>query len=461
MSRDGRGTNAAPVALIGVLAIGVALAIAQATGHGPTIGPDGVSYMRMADRLAPLEHPPGHFPEGYPIVLATMHWLGFGAIGAGRWLGVGLAAVNVVLGALVARRMAGPWWALLVALALVAATTITPLYASINSEPLMITCVLGWLLLIDSQRSAVVAGAGVLAVGTAFVRYAGVAVVVAGVLTLWGDRRRVRAFVVGAAGALFVWGVSRVAWGGGDTRGLAWHPPSRAELRDALALGWTWATGFSGPPLIGTIIIVGAMAMLWRARRLHGGRAIALAALCYAVVLALTVLFIDAQTPLDERLLAPFLVLVLLALPALSTVRGSRVLALGVLASIILNAGVTRHRFDPLSTGMIGQANASTLVAARKLDAVAISNAPGVLWLLTGKEVRWIPEIRNRFTDAPTPSGVAALNRLRTEVRGGYLVWLNAYNYRTYLPTEQAVANALDARLVERFPDGAVYSLSP
>ena len=177
---------------------------------------------------------------------------------------------------------------------------------------------------------------------------------------------------------------------------------------------------------------------------------------------ALVVWGVVRITPLNARLFAPFLVLVLLSLPALSTMRGARVLSVGVVVSIIFNASATSGRLDPFDNGILGIANAPTVVATRELDGAIASNAAGALWLLTGKEVRWIPKVTDPYTDEPTHDFQAAIGRLRDGLRGGgHLVWLAAYDYRNYLPTEEQVVQALGAVLVERFADGAIYALGP
>jgi hypothetical protein len=446
------------LALIGLIALGAATTTLLATTHGPTVTVDSISYFRMADRLPPLDHPPGHFPEGYPIVLAALQHLGLGLIDAARWLGVALTAVNVVLAGLVARRMAGGWWAVLVAAALATSAVVEPLSTGAVTEPLFFTLVLAWLLLVDSQSPIVVTTAGVAATGAAYVRYAGVAIVVAGVLTLWRDRDRLRAFVVGAGGSLIAWALARVALGSETVRELAWHPPSSQMVRNGIADAEVWVTGHSGSTLTGSIVLIGSTLLLWRARRVPGGHAVAAAAASYAVVLALTVTLFDAQTPLNGRLLAPLLVLVLLSLPALSTMPASRWLALGVVFAVLLNANVTRDTVRSLGTGLLTSTQKPTVVAARHLDGAIASNGPGVIWLATGKEVRAIPSATNPWTEEPAHDLATEMNRLRDQLRGGgHLVWLDAFDYRLYLPTEAETVRDLGAVLVQRFPDGAIY----
>jgi hypothetical protein len=258
-----------------------------------------------------------------------------------------------------------------------------------------------------------------------------------------------------------MWAAVRVVYGGSDVRDFTWHPPARQKVLDGIGSLQAWATGHPGAPLAGLLVVTGALVLLWRARDLRRGQSIAVAAGCYVALLTVTVLFFDAQTPLDLRLFAPLLVLVLLSVPALSTLPAPRVLAVGVVGMIALNGWATWGLLDPFDNGMFAFADRPTVSAARELDGAIASNAAGALWLLTGKEVRWIPKVTDPYTEKSTHDFDAAISRLRDELRnGGHLVWLDVYDYRTYLPTEDQTARALGAVLVERFPDGAIYTVN-
>jgi hypothetical protein len=127
---------------------------------------------------------------------------------------------------------------------------------------------------------------------------------------------------------------------------------------------------------------------------------------------------------------------------------------------VALNASATRRVLDPLDTGVLELGNAPTVVAARSLQGVVASNGAGALWLLNGTEIRWIAKVTDPYTAQPTSDFAAAMNGLRNELAGGgHLVWLDAYNYRAYLPTEERVVRELGAVLMERFRDGAIYTV--
>jgi hypothetical protein len=175
-------------------------------------------------------------------------------------------------------------------------------------------------------------------------------------------------------------------------------------------------------------------------------------------VLAITVVYLDAQTPLDSRLLAPLNVLVVLALPALSTLPSQRVLAAGVVGVAALNLTVDRGP-DPAQYHYLRFGESPTVAAARRYAGPIVSNGPGALWLINGTEAQWIPERVDPHRASIDPNYDENIGRLRDELAlGGQLVWLDAFNYRSYLPSEEAVVRELGLRLVQDLPDGAVYA---
>lgn len=444
--------------VIALISVGAAVATAIASGSGLVVSPDSVSFLRMADRLPPLEHPAGHFPEGYPVVLAGLQAIGFGPLGAARWLGVALAALDAGLAGWIGWRMAGPRWGALTAGALASATTVTPLYSAVWSEALFVTLLLCWVLTMASERRASLALAGALAAAAFLVRYAGFAVVAAGTLVLVREPRRLVAYAAGAGVPLSVWVLAHLSSAGGLTdRHLRRHEPTRAAIEGAVAETWTWVTGRSGSLLTGGVVVIVAALLLWRVRTMRGGSALGIVAATYIAVLGITVTFLDAQTPLDRRLLSPLNVIVVLALPALSTLPASRLLSIGVVGVIGLNlvAGQPPH---PPQLHYLDFDRSPTVRAAKRLEGRIASNAPGALWLINGVEATWIPRLVDPNSASAEPDYDAQMRQLRDELaRGGHLVWLDAFDYRTYLPSEERTVQTLDLRLAQELPDGAIY----
>lgn len=471
----------APGVLVACAALAAAVATWLATRDGPRITPDGITALRTAAGLPALEHPAGHFPGGYAAVLSALQRIGFTGVGAGRWLGVLLAALNTVLAAAVVRRLAGAWWAALIAATIAASATVAPLYAGLFSEPLFITVLLGWLLVVVLDHPAQLAAGGALAAAALMVRYIGAALVVAGIALLWRDRRRLLWYVAGVVPPIVVWAAAR---GEVSDRTVAWHPPAWLTIRTAFETLPMWITGERGGAWAGLLIALGAGLVLWHARRSPTGRAIGTVAAAYVGTLLLTVVLFDAQTPLDARLLAPLQVLVVLCLPAIvaapastagrsrsSKARRSRrpamelpdtvghaVLAAGVGLVLLLNVGATHAALRDLDTSASALAHSPTVDAARGLPGPVVSNGPGALWLVADLDATWVPLRTSPYTQRDNEHLAEELAVMRAALAGGgHLVWLSFYDYRSYLPTEAEVVAALGLTLVTRLPDGAIY----
>src|SRR5579859_4796401 len=349
------------LAMVGLLAAG---ATALATRAGPAITPDGVSYLRMARGLRPLEHPPGHFPDGYPLALSALHSLGLGMVSGGRWLGVLLVALNVFLAGLYTLGIASPPWAVGVAVGVAAATPLALLHTGLYSEPLFVTTMLGWLLAVRSERIAVVAVAGSLSTAAFLIRYAGAALILAGLVLLWSRRPRLRAYVAGAATPLAAWVPFRLTSGPVTSRRLVWHPPAAMTVLDGARSLAAWATGMKAGALAGLVVAAVATLLLIRVRRLPGGEALGIVAASYLVVLASTIALFDAQTPLDGRLVAPLQLLVILACPAVATMPARHWLTAGLVIIVAVTAVATTRQQSNLPRGILDFQRSPTVAAA-------------------------------------------------------------------------------------------------
>lgn len=452
-------------ALLGAALIGAAAAAVdlRATREGVYVSPDGVSYLRAADGLALLEHPSGHFPPVYPLVLRVLQALGLGSLGSARAAGAGLALVNPILGALVVRRRAPAGWAVAVAAALAVATPLAVQAAGVLSEPLFVAVLLVWFLAIGSSHRHAVVAAGLVAALAVGTRWIGLCLVPAGLLVLAPDRRRCLRYLGAALGPVVAWYAAQAALGSLPVRALAWHPPSRSKLEGGLSSLVAWVTGDRGSPVAGVAVLIGATVLLVRASWGTRDRSLAAVAGCYAATLLATTLLLDDQTPIDDRLLAPLLVVVLLALPAIERLPLRPLLLAAVAASLTVTAAHTRRVLDPLDRSMGGLGDDATVVAARGLgDGRVVSNAPGALWLLADVEAAWLPRVYDPYTADERPEAPDELAALAATLGpGDHLVWLRYYDYRDYLPTEAEAVAALDLVPVAELGDGAIYERAP
>ena len=329
---------------------------------GPGLDPDAVQYVAAAKSLASkgtLEvpdnswdspdsvEPLAHFPPGLSTVLAAPVALGADPVQAARVVnGVAALALIAIVFMLVSwaeGRTAGT----VAAIAVAVTPAVAFVFLDVLSEPLFFALTVTALaFMIWRPRSPVLAG--IAAAAASLVRYAGVAVIAAaGVwsLLLPGTlRERIRrAVVAGIPGAVAfgAWMIrTRVETQGEGIR----HFSVYGQIAPTLREGVRTLSGWSAPLVDGAwraipaIIAVCALAVLardvlrrWNVRdRVLGKRAAIpddgagrsrlvvaatlVMAACYVAVVVTARLFADPAIPLDERLLAPLMLLVMVAL---------------------------------------------------------------------------------------------------------------------------------------------------
>jgi 4-amino-4-deoxy-L-arabinose transferase-like glycosyltransferase len=338
----------APAALLGILAF--ALVLAATDPPGPGLDPDALSYMGAAESLvahgtyripaAPWTSvdsmsPLAHFPPGYSTALAIPVALGMTPPQAARLVDALAAAVTVITLVLVVGAATSLLAGILLGVALLATPAMATVHLSVLSEPL-------FLALLALMLAAMVYApdrplrAGVVAAFAAMVRYAGVALVGAAVLWpfMWRApwRERVRDAVIAvlpAALLMVTWVVrTRIATGGEHAiRHFAIYgdlgPTLReggATLRDWLVpdADTEWPLPHREVVALGAAAVFVALVVLGaRSARADPGsrawrtlRACAALVACYAAIVIVSRLVADPAIPLDERILAPFLMLV-------------------------------------------------------------------------------------------------------------------------------------------------------
>jgi len=332
-----------------------------ASGRGVTspIVPETTDVGLRDQLLARGRMPFTEWPPVYPTAVAAVSQLGMSPVGAARLLNVlavgATAALVVALVELLAGSLAG---GVAVAVAVMAGPVVagyTPLQ-SVNvldqsvfvlSESLFLPLVLGALL---AGGSSLAGGrrrfrlALVLVVVATLVRFvglaAGAALAVAVILAPSTRGRRARpavAALLSGPVAVLAWMlVRKLLWGAGPTKALGWHPPGtrRAGGLVDVTAGW-----FGMQPgvadwlrvLVVVAVAVAATAVVVapRARRAvlgprldepaRLGVAVAMAAFVWvypAVVLA-SVVLVDVNVPLDQRVLGPAGVVLVVLLGAL------------------------------------------------------------------------------------------------------------------------------------------------
>jgi hypothetical protein len=427
---------------------------------GPGLDPDAMAYLgtaqsiaagrgvrvpsaswAAADSTAPL----AHFPPGYPTAIAIGVRSGLTPVNAARAV-MATAAAATVAGALLALTAGGSLYAGLLAVLLLAVTpTLTIVHGSVLSEPLYLALTTLIIALLSQRstsaaRTITLAGLATIAMLT---RYAGASLVAAVVLdTFSGDAplwralrtdlaaRIKRAVFAGAIPALSLaaWTLSRPKNEGKSIRQFGLYT---ARLGDTLAEGLDTTMHWLAPgidariPFLLAAALVGAgvITLAWFAFRTAPdapaherafGRALARVAGCYVALIAVSRLVADGDIPLDDRILAPLIVIATLGI-AHTIVRFWRVAGTGQrLVTLALTIGwlvgartltmVWVNDFATDGGDLAGRTWAlSPLVEYARSEgrtAPLISNWPSAIWFHTGRPVAELPKTFDAKTAA-------------------------------------------------------------
>ena len=385
-----------PVAL-GAVAFALALAITDPPGPG--LDPDAMAYLGAAESLAmhgefraptttwasaDSTEPLAHFPPGYPAVLAIPVSLGMQPAQAARLVQATAAFITVATLVVIVTAASSGITAVLVVIALLTMTAMHEVHASVLSEPVFLACLMLTLLGLVRWPERPLAAALPAAAGV-ITRYAGLSLVAAA--ALWALMQpgswpaRIRRAVVVVLPAMVLQGAwvlrTRLLNGPEDIRTFELYGNLRPMLAQGAGTLAAWLVPDAesstmpmrdhGAIAIGAAVALVTLAMLgaaWisydressndvRARSRVAWRtmqAVALIVGCYAAVVGASRVLADPDIPLDERMLAPVLLL------------------------FTLTAGITFHAWW-LHT---------RLVVAR----VAVAVALGGWWLLAAQAVR-------------------------------------------------------------------------
>jgi hypothetical protein len=347
-----------PAALLGAVAFALTLIITDPPGPG--LDPDALAYMGAAESVvahgtyqiptaqwtsADSTAPLAHFPPGYSTVLALPVLLGMTPPQAARLVEATAAFITVFTLVLLVSAAASQLAGILLVVALFAMTSMHEVHASVLSEPLYLACtvlVLAAMIFAPDRplRAGIPAAVGVMT------RYAGASLV--GAVALWAFlqrgtwAQRIRRAVLALLPALVLQGMwvvrTRVAAAAGaeEIRKFAIYGNLRPTLAQGGATLVAWlipdATASTEPiPYRARLAVAAGFALAvlmgigiwraWRAARAHDSEralltwrlfnASALLLVCYLAVVGLSRLVADPEIPLDERILAPALLLLM------------------------------------------------------------------------------------------------------------------------------------------------------
>ncbi len=330
-----------PALALGFVAFAGVLRITS--GLGPGLDPDSMSYLYAATTFAhgaglrdvqrdwasaDSTMPLAHWPPGYPVVIAGAELVGGGAIQSARIIQAIAALVTIAIVVGLVASAAGMGAGLVAGLLVMVTPAVVQVHENVLSEPLFIALMAFTLAtMVRAPSRPIVSGA--LAAIASIVRYAGVSLI-AGVvlwqLTRAGTlRQRISRAVVAALPAIVLQGawVLRTMHRAGPSaiRRISLY----GEITSTLREGWRTTSAWLVPgmgELWGIFVAAGVAVLvviaLWESRPLRARQnpaiAAALLAACYLGLVLASRLGADPGIPLDDRLMAPLLLLLEVAI---------------------------------------------------------------------------------------------------------------------------------------------------
>ena len=498
---------------------GVVLALSTRWGLG--LSPDSAVYIGAARSLLqgdgfslPTDSgefaPIAHYPPLYPVSLALFGFGGLDPVAAAKWLNVLLFCGNIFLAGVIAFvSTASSGFSVITSSLVATAYPMVLIHSMAWSEPLFVFLeLLGILFLLFFlwQTNYWSLAAASAAIGLSILsRYAGLALVAsgaAGILLLGARRWKSNVFDAGIflCISLLPFGLwllrNRWVAGSATNRQIGFHSVGFDRLGDAIRTLVSWFSAFSYAStrvqlLTVCVTALGGLAFLLSSRRetLHDETVkarrpkevsylMALIVANYLLLLVVSISLLDAQIPVDTRILSPgYVALVLLAVSWSACVaqrtRAAKNFRLTLSAVALLILGLQLpstlqwlkqlHR-DGMGYSSRGWTESALIKQLTGLDpSVAIfSNAPDVVYTLLGRPAAMIP--RKIFPDSNLPnpdydSQIAAMKK-RLKISYGLLVYFNRVRWRWYLPSVTELEETIGLRLIIRTDDGSVYRVS-
>jgi hypothetical protein len=504
---------------LGLAAAVAFFAVVISTRNGITVSADSVAYLTSARSFAAGEglsysvggvdpQPLTHFPPALPVVLGALKFVGLDVLRAAQLLNaLCFGATVAVAGLLIYRQTEDTWLSVAGSAAVVGALPMLTVHTALWTEPMFILLTLLGILLLElylagGNWAMLMASASAMALAT-LTRWTGVPFIAAGVVAVFLLRpggvgqRFTRGGLYGAIGCIpgALWMLrSMLVGGSAANRSFAFHPVTMYQIREGV---WT-VCGWLFPDVVFEFVrmryillatvaaMAGAAYILWRRWKGEGmppvGRLAdrtpivhALAVAAYVPFLILSLSAFDASTPLDDRILSPLfvplLVIVLWGFTVVLSAAGertwrTRVLAAmgGLLLVLFIPRGVAwgvDHGRD--SNGYLSKewTESETLrqVRARPDARPVYSNDPRPIYLHLRRQAETVPARYSATARIPNEQFDQELRRMANHLTPEGLVVYFDRSSQTFpsLPPEDYLAERLRLKLVVDCADGAIY----
>lgn len=516
-----------PLALVALALVGF-LSVMLATRWGVGASPDSVVYILGARHLAAGQgfsvysergdlQPITHHAPFYSVILAGLSDLGFEPLQGARWLNALLFAGNILLVGfmlleLLPGQSAGRRWAPVIGAGLILFPAfLVEIHSMAWSESLFIFLSLAgfWTLsrAIDHRCYLYLVLSAIWIALALLTRYIGVTLVATGVLSLClFSKRRFRwrvveslVFGVIAVAPLGLWLLrNSLSAGTATSRELLFHPVNRQQLGVALTTIGSWflipdhASGLlKALPVLVLSLVMAVCMIAWygRLRRETGQaglstlarlplliRIILIFIPLYMLFLLTSMTFLDANTPLDTRILSPvyvtgvILVVYFLA-EGLESLGKATLLRYAVIAiSLAFLAGLAvvsiafiRNAYADgigFTSRWWRQSPTLALLAGYPAQQIIYTNSPEVFDLFTDRVARSMPKKYESANQRPNESYETELMTLKEQVqKEGAIIVFFVHVMRNTLPSAEEIRDQLGLQILEQTADGVIYGI--
>jgi hypothetical protein len=512
------------LSLIVIVSILGFLIVLLATRWGIGTSPDSVVYIGGARNLAAghgfsMNTVTGstgaitHFAPFYSWVLSLSGFLAVDPMAGARWINALLFGVNIFLvGLLVAKndisgRSTIVWLPLLGSLLLLSAPTMLEIHVMAWTEPLFLFLGFTGLFVLSIYLQRLDLGYLVfsaLLISLAFLsRYAGAALIATAILALillssQGFPKRIKAaglfaFISLLPAILWMWRNLQSA-GTATSREFSFHPIDLTKIREAITTISSWAlvpaSASTLVKLIPIVLFVVVFSYLIFSKKNQAGhdeskrKAASLPVmvkllgafnLIYLAFLVFSISFIDANTPLDARILSPLylsgIVLVLYLVgefltrfpksPILKTAMIFAAVFVFVMNAWTGSALVVQGYDQGIGFNSLAWSRSGILAEAEKLprEVVIFTNAPEAVYFFIDRAALSIPRKFESVRQQPNPNYLTDLAEMRSVIEDerGVVLYFSSLN-RPTLVSEKELKSYMPLQVVVQAVDGTLYT---
>ncbi|MBI5117225.1 hypothetical protein HZA56_12190 [Candidatus Poribacteria bacterium] len=501
-----------------------AVAIFLETSRGPGLSPDSAVYLGVARSVlegrgltipfGTLEPTPlTHYPPLFPSLLALIAVVSGDPLIAAGWLNMVLFGANVLLvGVIVNRYTCSVRMSLLGAILALSSIAMLWIHSWVWTEPLFVFLgLLGLLQLAEHLKNPrpplLVISASIVALAF-LARYAGVALVgagIAGILLLSGRGTvyaRIRdsaLFFAISSFPMLIWAIRNMSLAGASTdRAFAYHPLTLGHARYGLLMISSWVLPIGSSVWVGvSVLLLGTVGLLAVAGNKFlrkdstnpsnpandngekRGRLLPLLGLfilIYAILLIVTMSFLDADTTPDNRILSPiFLPALICCLCAghkvsrdLEGIRGTRLVCVAVCTILavccifrsMVSINYNRTYGLGYTTGRWRSSETMDRIRAIPPEFTIFTNVAPAVYLLTGRSAVQVPMKVNIYTLRANTNYSIEFAAMGERLRKGDAILAYFSPISPNFPSEMEIRSQFGLRLVAQMADGAFYGVA-